>query len=215
MRRLGNRRLAILAALASGVAGPALRADDVRVYDNNGVTYRETRQTVRHPITETHLETRESTVYQNQVTTEMRAVPRTYPVAITEYHWTPVYRRTWNLLAPPVLTYELVPQTRWETRSDTMQVPYTRSDLVPQKVTQQVPVTTQRMVESQYVSTVAVGVSTAGAGYANSAPGSTGPSAAASVADRSGAIGGIHQLDSDPPRAGASWRPAPDATIRR
>jgi hypothetical protein len=214
MRHRGTLRLATWTALAFGASASALRADDVRYYDNNGVTYRETRQVVRHPITETHLETRESTVYQNRLTTEMRDTPRSIPVAITEYHWTPVYRRTWNLFAPPVLTYELLPQTRWETRNDTVQTPYVHSEMVPQKVTQQVPVTTQRLVESEYVSRVAVGPSTgaAASNIAGAAPAGGGPSA--SVADRS-AIGGIHQLDSDPPRSGATWRPATDSAFRR
>ena len=159
-----------------------------------------TAQTVNRPVTETHLEQRESVVYRPRVTTELRDTPQTTPLVVTEYHWTPVYRRSWNVFAPPYLTYEWLPQTHVETRTDIVKTACTRSEYVPEKVTQQVPVTTQSYVPEKIVTHSYVGRA---------------PNAAASVAvqntapaDQSGvSIGGISKMDSDPPRGGTAWRP--------
>jgi hypothetical protein len=219
-------------------SGAWLPADDVRYFEKDGVTYRETRQVVRRPVVETRMEARDCTVYRDKFTTELQDTPRSFPVAITEYHWVPVWRRPLNPFAAPYLTYEMVPQTRWETRSDTMKTAVTRREVVPEKITQQVPVTTQRFVEDEIISRVAVGsrppgisapggaaAPVAGGRYAAPAadPVAGGrysqpntlppPSNPAEVANRT-AIGGVMKLDSDPPRGGSSWR-AGDDSIRR
>ena len=194
--------LAALLLLATAAPSATVLADDVQYYNDaaTGVTYRQTTQTVRRPITETHLEQRDSIVYRPRVTTELRDTPQSTPLVITEYHWTPVYRRSWNVFAPPYLTYEWLPQTHLETRTDIVKTACTRSELVPEKVTQQVPVTTQSYVEDKIVSHVAVGRSP-GAG-ANVAAQNTAP------VDQNGvSIGGISKMDSDPPRGGTAWRP--------
>ncbi len=211
MSKFQRLRLATIAMLACGASSAMLRADDPNVsyVQENGVTYRVTRQPTQHPVTETHLETRESTIYQTHVTTEMQTTARTFPVAVTEYHWQPVYRRSWNVFAPPTLSYELVPETRWETRSDTVQTPVTRSVVAPVKVSQTVPVTSQRVYSGEIVSKVPVGPIAGGAANVAAAPGSP----AATVADRS-AVGGIYKLDNDPPRSGASWHPTTDSLRR-
>jgi hypothetical protein len=199
--------LAALILLAAASQAAPILADDVQYYDQNGITYRQTTQTVKRPITETHLEARESIVYRPRVTTELRDTPQSTPLLITEYHWTPVYRRTWNVFAPPQLTYEWLPQTRMETRTDIVKTACTRSEYVPEKVTYQAPVTTQTYVEDKIVSHVAVGRSpNAAANVAVQAPPST---------DQNGvSIGGISKMESDPPRGGTAWRPG-NATLQR
>ena len=205
MRRYWQAAASATLALAFGSL-PA-RADDVRYYEQGGTTYRETRQTVRHPIVETRMEDRESTVYRDTYSTVLQDTPRTFPVAVTEYHWVPVWRRSWNPFAPPYLTYEMVPQTRWETHSDTVKTSVTQHQVVPEKITYQVPVTTQRYVDSPIVSRVAVSSAPPGATIASSptsapAGGSSAPGGSSSdVANRT-AIGGVMKLDSDPPRGG-------------
>lgn len=219
MRRFATPAALAMLLLASRFA--AVAADDVKYCEKDGITYRETRQVVRRPVVETHLEARETTVYRDKFTTETKDVPRTIPVAITEYHWVPVWRRSLNPFAPPYLAYQMVPQTRWTTRSDTVKASVMRHEVVPEKVTQQVPVTTQRYVEDEIVSRVAVGSRPAGAAsLAGSPPPAVAPAAPAaapiggsSVANRP-AIGGIQKLDTDPPRGTSDWRPGSDAVRR-
>lgn len=226
MRRFAKPAALALLLLAGRAATAA--ADDVKYFEKDGVTYRETRQVVRRPVVETRLEARDCTIYRDKLTTEVQDVPRSIPVAITEYHWVPVVRRSWNPFAPPYVAYEMVPQTRWETRNDVVKATVTRRQVVPEKVTQQVPVTTQRYVEDEIISRVAV--STRPAGAANTAIAGTppatlpvnpnvAPAAAAtgngsSIANRP-AIGGVRKLDIDPAKGPSDWRPAsPDPTRR-
>jgi hypothetical protein len=145
-----------MAFLVLAVSCAGLLADDVRYFEKDGVTYQETRRVVKRPVVESHLEARESTVYRDKYTTEVQDTPRTIPVAITEYHWVPVWRHSWNPFAPPYLAYQMVPQTRWETRSDTVKTSVVRRQVVPEKIVQQVPVTTQRVVEDEIISRVAM-----------------------------------------------------------
>ena len=156
-RRVGN------AGAGSRLAAASLLADDVRYFEKDGVTYRETRQVeVRRPVVETKIEARDCTVYRDKFTTEVQDTPRSIPVAITEYHWVPVWHRPWNPFAAPYLTYQMAPQTRWETRNDTVKTSVTRRQVVPEKITQQVPVTSQRFVEDEIISRVAVSTRPAG-----------------------------------------------------
>ena len=151
-------RPAALAMLVLAVCAARSSAQDApRYFEKDGVTYRETRQVVRRPVVETHMEARECTVYRDKFTTEVQETPRSIPVAITEYHWVPVWHRPWNPWGAPYLTYQMQPQTRWETRNDTVKTSVVRRQTVPEKITQQVPVTSQRFVEDQIVTTVAVG----------------------------------------------------------
>jgi len=184
MRR--KRSLAMVVALGIGACGScAAQADDVSYDVKDGVRYQVTRQVVQRPITETHYEPREINTYSERYTTEMTPSTRTYQVPVTEQQWVPGYQRTWNLFAPPVLSYRLMPVTRWETRTETVRVPVTRRELVPQKQVQHVPVTTQRVVQDEITHRVAIG--------------SAAPGDASSVARNTSAAGGT-KLQNDPPR---------------
>jgi len=214
MRRFAKPAALTMLLLASRSA--ILAADDVKYFEKDGVTYRETRQVVRRPVIETRLEARDSTVYRDKLTTEVQDVPRSYPVAITEYHWVPVWRRSLNPFAAPYLVYEMVPQTRWETRNDVVKATVTRRQVVPEKVTQQVPVTTQRYVEDEIISRVAVGSRPAtgtAPGVLPATPDAAPTGDSSTVANRA-AIGGVRKLDTDPPKGPSDWRPASDPTRR-
>ena len=52
--------------------GLALEAADVRYYQENGVTYRETRYKVQHPVTETVLVDQSRITYREKVDTELQ-----------------------------------------------------------------------------------------------------------------------------------------------
>lgn len=175
----------IAATLAFGaLACPTLlAADEVTYFEKDGIKYQKIRQVVQRPITELRYEQRETTNYRDRYTTDMQEVQRTYQVPVTTQQWVPGYQKTWNLFAPPVLSYRLMPVTRWETRTETVRVPVTRRDVVPEKLTQQVPVYNTRYAEEETVRHVAIGTVANGT---------------AAVA-RSDASGSTRPVDGDPP----------------
>ena len=172
----------LLASMAAcGLLVSAAMAQDVRYEEQNGVRYQVTRQVSPRVIHDTKYEPRQSTNYRDRYTTEMQEQTRTYQVPITQQQWVPGYQRTWNPFAPPVLSYRLMPVTRLETRTETVRVPIMRRDIVPETVTQHVPVTTQHLVNDVHEHRVAVGV-VAGAANVAGIP----ADGSSSVANRSG-----------------------------
>jgi hypothetical protein len=173
-----------------GLSLANLRADEVTYFEKDGIRYQKTRQVVQRPITELRYEPREITVNRERYTTDLQDSHRTYQVPVTEQQWVPGYQRTWNLLAPPVLSYRLMPVTRWETRSETVKIPITRREVIPETQVQQVPRYNTRYAEEETVRHVAIGT------VANGTP---------TVARTDGSNG--TKLENDPPREGSSdWR---------
>jgi hypothetical protein len=156
--------------------------------NENGVTYRVTRQVVQRSIPTTEIQTREQKVYRPQVTTEYQSYAQTYVTPVTEYQYVPRLRGWWNPFQQPYWTHEYAPVTRWEARPGTVQVPVSRTDWVEETRTTQVPVTTYRTVPEEYTSRVAVSASP---GVSDS-----------SVASRP--IGG-QALSNDPPSGPSPW----------
>jgi hypothetical protein len=115
----------------------------------------------------------------------------------------------WNPFTTPYMAERIKPVTYWQMRTEVTQVPVTQHVLVPQQVTVHVPVTTHRVVNEEHISRVAVG----GQGVPSLAPGSS-PQTAIVINSppQSGAVtvGGISNLQQDPPRVGSNyqWRPA-------
>ncbi len=187
------RTYCIAASLIVGaLAIPAARADDVEYFVKDGIQYKRVRQVTQRPISEIRYESHTYTTQQPRYTTEFQEVQRTYQVPVTEQQWVPGYQRTLNIFAPPVLSYRLMPVTRWETRVETVRVPVTRTDYVSQQHVRQVPITTQRLAQEERTYTIAIGPASNGTLTAN----------------RSNAIGGT-KLDNDPPRSGTQWRAGP------
>jgi len=184
--------------IVGALALQALAADEVKTYEKDGVKYQEVRRVVQRPITETHYEPRQVTNYNERYTTDMQQVERTYQAPVTQQQWVPGYQRTWNLFAPPVLSYRLMPVTRWETRTETVRVPVTKREMIPVQVTQHVPVTSQRIVQDEHVSTYALGTVPVGGTPSDG----TQPGGAAAIANRNDA-GGVQKMD-DPPRDDSS-----------
>ena len=178
-----------------GAAAASSFGDGVRYYEENGVTYRETRQTVQRPVWVTRYEQRQQTVYQPRVTTELRDSYRTYQVPITEYRWETRWHGRWNPFVRPYTTQEMVPVTRFECRTEATKVPVARTEWVPETRVVQVPVVTQQIVSDEVVRRVVVSV----------APPKLGPSN----------VGGVARLESDPPRQGTGWQARAGTTIRR
>ncbi len=182
MRRARSTAAAVVMALLATPA--ALAQDPVRYYEENGIKYQETTQVTQRPITETRWVPHETTVQTPKLTTTMQPSVRTYQVPVTEHQWVPGWQRTWNVFAPPVLTYRLMPVTRWETRTETVQVPITKQEYVEQRHVQHVPITNTKIANETVVRRVAIGAANSGA--------------TANVAQRND-FGGT-SLNSDPPR---------------
>ena len=62
--------------ILSTLVASSLVADDVRTFEENGIKYQETTQTVQRLIPETRYEQREYTNYQPRYTTDMQEVQR-------------------------------------------------------------------------------------------------------------------------------------------
>jgi hypothetical protein len=139
------------------LAAPGAMAQEVRYFEENGIQYRETTHVSQRPITEYKYEPRETTNYSPRYTTNMQDSVRTYQVPITEQQWVPGLQKTWNIFAPPVMSYRLMPVTRWETRTETFKVPVTKLDYVPYKQVQHHAVPNTRLAEERIVRREAVG----------------------------------------------------------
>jgi hypothetical protein len=198
-------------------------ADEVKYLDEGGITYRETTQTTQRHIPQITLQQREDTYYREQYTTELQDMQRTYQVPITEYQWKPETHRSWNPFSPPYVAYRWVPVTRFETRSETVKIPVAKRNVVPEKITRQVPVTTHHVANEKVVTRVAIGPSASHTGgAANMAAGGANGSAGASMVPVStgggdpanDGMGGMAKLDTDPPKQSPDWG-RNDATARK
>ena len=158
---------AVTLVLAALIA-PSVRADEVTYFEKDGIKYQKIRQVNQRPITELRYEQRESTAYRERYTTDLQESHRTYQVPVTEQQWVPGYQRTWNLLAPPVLSYRLMPVTRWETRTETVRIPITKREVYPETVTHQVPQYSTRYAEEEVVRHVPIGTTAHGTSVARS-----------------------------------------------
>jgi hypothetical protein len=196
-------------------------ADDIKFLEENGITYRETTQTSQRPVAHTTMQQRDYTYNRERYTTELQEVQRTYQVPITEYVWKPETHRSWNPFEPPYVAYRMVQQTRYETRSETVKIPVAKREVVPEKITQQVPVTTQRIAQEKVVTRVAIGPAashTTGGATTMAAAGANGSGGAATTSTDAGAtndgMGGMAKLDTDPPKQSPDWRQS-DSTARK
>jgi hypothetical protein len=199
-----NRTMFIGMVVIMLTASVAVAQDNVRYYQENGITYRETRTTVQRTVPETRMQQCTSTVYREQVTTEMRDTPRTWQCPVTEYRWESAVVGRWNPFIEPYRIYRTVPTTRWETHSDVVKAPVVTRCVVPETRTVQMPVTTYRTVPEEIVSRVPVSNPSPPAVLPQYAAPTTAP-AVPSGADASMArreeIGGVQRLDRD----GARW----------
>ena len=181
-----------LGLLCLGFFSPEASAEpSVRYYTENGITYKETRTTVRRPVVERRMEQREKTVYREKVSTSYEPHTQLSYTPVTTYRWEGRWHDVLHPFKTPYVGYHLVPETNWQTNTVQVQRPVTRRDLIPEKQTVQVPVTTHRYVEEEVVHRTPVHGHQIGA--------------TTTVTGR-GAIGGVHRIDNDPPRYGSAWR---------
>jgi len=155
-------------------------AQNVRFYEENGVTYKETQQTFQRQIPETQYKPMDRTVLRGQWKTDTHDIVRTVQVPITEYKYELYYRDRFNPFVQPTPAYRLVPVTRYEARTEVTKVPVSRYEAVPETSTVQVPVTTYRTVQDHATHRVAIGTRAPGT--------STGPVYASQPNGQSGNI---------------------------
>jgi len=195
------RTVLLLIAVVMLAATSAL-ADEVRYYQQDGVTYRETRRTIQRPVYQTEMRSTTRTVYQPERTTETRETTSTRWNPVTECRWEAFWMGRWNPFVQPYLAYRPVSRTRWEASTETRQQPVTVTRWVPKTETVQVPTTVCKTVPEEVISRVVVGTT----------PTSPRPGGLAPVPNsgRGIAVGGVARLENDPPRQGArtAWRPA-------
>jgi hypothetical protein len=196
---MASRQLLAAAVVVCLVGAPSAGGDEVRYYEEDGITYRETRRIVRRPICETQMRQSTQTVYREQRSSELRDTCRTWWSPVTEYRCEAHWVGRWNPFAEPYMAYRMVPRTHWECRTEVVQVPVTSRRLVPETRTVRVPVTTRRMVTEEVISRVAVG------GWRPGTPPILSPTPTSSRPEQ---IGGVARLEKDPPRQGVStaWR---------
>ena len=214
-----RRHAPLLVFTAIAVCAAPSRAQEVVYYEENGVTYRETRQTVRCPVAETKIQESEQTVYRPQWKTETRDVVRTYHVPITEYRWEAYWQGRFNPFAQPYLAQRLVPSTRWETRTETVKVPTTSYTVVPEKSVVRTPVTTWKTIERQVTARQPVAgriVASAAASAPTASAQATSTAAPGQPSGNGSIYGGVENLDNSPTRQANNlgWRPAGTATVR-
>ena len=173
------------------VSSSAEAQDSVRYYQQDGVTYREVRNVVKRPVVETKLQSQTRTVYREQVSTQYQPTTRTVHTPVTNYYWQARWHDVLNPFRPATVGYHLVPHTQWQSHTEIVDTPITRRQVVPQTEIVDVPVTTRRYVDEEIVRRTVV----------NSVPGG------AAVANRT-SVGGISQIENDPPRRSTDWQPA-------
>jgi len=199
-------------------------AEEVRYYEKDGVTYRETRQVLQRRIPETTYTDQTQTVYRDQYVTQTKDTVRTVLTPVTEYRVQPRLVGRWNPFIQPYFVYENVPTVRWESRTEVVPIQTASRQLVPETRTVRTPVTTWRTVEEEVISRVAVSATPQPTSSLASAPSSSagvtlaGPLVPVKIpaAARSESFGGLSRLDNDPPRQGSStaWRSGDDQVRR-
>lgn len=186
-------RLVIGAILAWLVCTSEPGADELRYFEQNGITYCEVRRTAppQRPQPAAAQDTR--VVLREQVTSEIRQTVRTYWTPVTEYRWESSWVNRWNPFAEPYRECRCVPRTRWEKRSEVVPVPVACRRLVPERQTTSAPATAVGTAPGRIVTRLP----------ASGLPvqGSFGPADAAETAQRI-PYGGMSRLDNQPPRFG-------------
>lgn len=169
-------------------------------YERDGAQYES--RTIRKPVAETSWQEREETVYVDRYVTEMQDSYRTVLVPVTEVVYEPRVHNWWNPFTGAHVAYHAVPRTRWEHRTQVVRAPISRHEVVPQQRIVREPVRTLKMVEEERIVRLDAPASSqvASQGVFRSLPAAPTPTIGQSR------IGGVAQLEGDPPRQSSSRR---------
>jgi hypothetical protein len=145
--------------------------------DEDGLRYRITTRIVPRQVISTEYKTQTRSVQRPKFSTDKRQVEQQYYVPVTRYESVPVMRGRWNPFIEPYYEQRYVQVTHWELQTRKVDIPVARQDFETATETVNVPVTTQRWVDEEFVSRQVVGAAL-GTG------GPSGSTAAASTAQR-------------------------------
>jgi hypothetical protein len=129
------RRAWITAAAAFLLFSPrSSRGDEVRYYEQDGVTYCETRRTVEPPLVTSNSAVPGglSTVCREQLVTETQELVRPSWTLVTEYRLEPHWVNRRNPFAEPYVEYRYEPRAHWERRVEVVRVPVVCRRCVPE-----------------------------------------------------------------------------------
>jgi hypothetical protein len=146
-----------LGALFLMAFGALCGADDVRYYEEGGITYRETRSTVKQPVREIEYENQQQTYYREQYQTQMHDVQQMVYQPVTQYRWEPRTHGWWRIFQGPHIAYHLIPETRWQTNVVNQKLPVTQRSYIPETRTVRVAVPKLSLKETENVTRTAVG----------------------------------------------------------
>jgi len=145
------------ASAAPTAAAPTASAPTVRIVEENGIRYQETRQIVRQPVQDVRYEDRQQTGYQQRLRTDTQQVNYYAQVPKTQYECVPRLYDWWRVFRGGYVAYGLEPYTTWETQPQSTTVPVTRREVMPVTQTVKVAVPYLRFVEREQVSRVPLG----------------------------------------------------------
>lgn len=148
----------------------------LQVDPQTGLVYQKVQRTIERPVVETKLESREQTVYTPKTVHETRPESRTVYTPIVEHVWQPRLSGRWNPFQQPTVTYQHVPQTRWEARNEVIHRTQSRTEWTAEKRKVDVPQQIVRMQREQKVEYEVVG--------RVAPPGQASPSATEALASR-------------------------------
>ncbi len=114
------------------------RADDGTIVDVNGEKYRETVQKQQRQVIE--LEERTHTYKQTRYKPEVQKQTRTVMVPITEYAYQAFPVGSWNPFGQPNYEWRYVPVTRWEAKTQEVEVTVMKPEQFNVQVIEKVPV---------------------------------------------------------------------------
>jgi hypothetical protein len=156
LRRATEIRSAGSAFVLLACAAPGL-ADTTRDYTENGIVYRETTKVTQRYVPEIKHVQQPQLQYREQIRTEMQTQQRTVQVPITEYVLETYEVNRWNPFAESYQAQRYVPRTRWETRTEQVQVPVVRREIIPEQHMVTVAVQSHRLVQDEVRTRVALG----------------------------------------------------------
>lgn len=148
-----NRQLFALAMVVSLLGPVSAGGNEVRYYEKDGVTYCESRRTIREQ--EPHFRSADSSgnVRREGDTERVQRMTRTCWTPATEYCWEPFWMGSWNPFVGPRLAYRCVPRTCWTARTEVVPVPHCR---VPENTAVDSSVAARPVVGQEVITRVAV-----------------------------------------------------------
>ena len=112
------RQILVVLIVTSIFSLSSAAGDQVRYYQENGITYCETRRTVQRPVCETTMQQSTRTVYKEQYYTDTKDVTRVYWCPVTTYRADTYWIGRWNPFVEPYLETQWAPQTCWQQRTE-------------------------------------------------------------------------------------------------